>query len=263
MRRTSALISSVAVAWLFIGSAAWSAPAGQVQHVSGDVRLVPRTAAPVNARSGEPIEPGTAVQTGPRSRAILKFADGQLVAISSDSTFRLDDYKFDQSAPDKGIFAASFLRGAARFVTGLIGDRNRQGWRVDTPTATAGIRGTDFMLGLQQGLYASVKSGSITLTNSAGTFVVETGGTAAVTSATALGASIPASAMPAGLFTELEALSLTASGGSAVGAGGGVTVGTVTVPTIGVIGIGLGAAAIAAGGGGDNGAATTHVVPNH
>jgi hypothetical protein len=191
---------------------------------------------------------------------VLKFGDGQLVAITSNSSFRLDDYKFDQAAPEKGVFAASFLRGAARFVTGLIGERNRQGWRVDTPTATAGIRGTDFMLGLQQGLFASVNNGAISLTNSAGTIALEAGASAAVPSATALGTSISVSALPAGLFTDLQGISLTAMGGSAVGAGGGITVGTVTVPMIGVIGIGLGAAAIAASGGGDDSATVT---PTH
>lgn len=248
---------------LAFGSAlALGAPAGQVQSVSGDVNVVPRNAAAAAARSGATIEPGTSIQTGPRSRAVLKFADGQLVALSSNTTFRLDDYRFDQAAPEKGLFAGSFLRGAARFVTGLIGDRNRQGWRVDTPTATAGVRGTDFMLGLQQGLYATVKDGAITLTNSAGTTAVEAGGSAAVASATTLGTSISSTALPSGLFTELQGVSLSAVGGSAVGAGGGVTVGAVTVPTIGVIGIGLGAAAIAAGGGGDD-SATTHVTTNH
>jgi hypothetical protein len=231
-----------------------------VQDASGDVRLVPRNAAPVYAKAGSVIEAGTSIQTGARSRAILKFADGQMVAISSNSTFRLDDYKFDQAAPDKGVFAASFLKGAARFVTGLIGDRNRLGWRVDTPTATAGIRGSDFMLGIQQGLYASVKDGAISLTNSAGTLAVESGAMASVPTSTALGSSISAASLPAGLFTELQGIALSAAGGSAVGAGGGVTIGAVTTPAIAIIGIGLGAAALAAGGGDDS---TTPMVSHH
>lgn len=243
------------------GALAWGAPAGQVQSIAGDVRLISKTAPSKVASSGDAIEPGTAVETGAASRVVLRFGDGQLVALSSNSTFRLDDYKFDQAAPEKGLFAASFLRGAARFVTGLIGDRNRAGWRVDTPTATAGIRGTDFLLGLRQALYASVKSGSIGLSNFAGSVGVEAGGHAVVESANVLGRTIAADAIPAGLFTELETVSLTALGGfAAAGAAGGFNIGPVYVPMPLLIGVGVfGAAAISAAGGDG----TTTSTPSH
>jgi len=242
---------------LFSGSAV-AAPAGQVQDASGDVRIVMRTATPKFARSGDAVEPGTSILTGERSRAVLKFSDGQVVALSSNSTFRLDDYKFEQSAPERGAFVASFLRGAARFVTGLIGDRNRLGWRVDTPTATAGIRGTDLLLGLRQGMYANVKAGGVGLTNSGGTLVVEAGGYGYVASATTIGVGIEAAAVPAGLFTELEGIALGAVGGSAAGAGGGLSIGGVGLPTAAAIALGIGAAAAAAAGGGETTVTTHH-----
>jgi hypothetical protein len=229
-----------------------------VQDAAGDVRIVTRTATPRFARSGDAVEPGTSILTGERSRVVLRFSDGQLVALSSNSTFRLDDYRFERGAPEKGAFVGSFLRGAARFVTGLIGDRNRLGWRVDTPTATAGIRGTDLLLGLRQGLYANVKAGAVGLTNSGGTLVVESGGSGFVANAATLGVGIESSAIPAGLFSELEGIALGAVGGSASGAGGGFSIGGVGLPAAVGIALGIGAAAAAAAGGGETTVTTHH-----
>lgn len=251
MTNTKTVLSISAVLFILASGNAVAQPAGQVQDASGDVRLVSRAATPRFARSGDAIEAGTSIQTGERSRVVLRFRDGQLVALSSNSTFRLDEYRYEQGAPDKGAFVGSFLRGAARFVTGLIGDRNRLGWRVDTPTATAGIRGTDVLLGLRQGLYANVKAGGVGLTNSGGTLVVETGGYGYVATATQIGVGIEASAVPAGLFTELEGIALGAAGGSAAGAGGGLSIGGVGLPTAAAIALGIGAAAAAASGGGE------------
>ena len=249
MTKTHAIATLTIFSMLFT-PLAWSAPAGQVQNASGDVRIVTRTATPKFARSGDAVEPGTSVLTGERSHVVLRFTDGQVVALASNSTFRLDNYAFEQAAPEKGAFAASFLRGAARFVTGLIGDRNRAGWRVDTPTATAGIRGTDVLLGLRQGLYAHVKAGAVGLTNSGGTLVVEAGQSGHVASAAAIGVGVDAGALPAGLFGELEGVSLSGLGGSASGAGGGLSLGGIGLPTAAAIGLGIAAAVAAASGGG-------------
>jgi hypothetical protein len=252
------LVSGIALLSLLWTGLVAAAPAGQVQSAAGDVRVISSSAAPKYAKSGDVIEQGTQVQTGDRSRVVLRFADGQVVALSSNSSFRLDAYRFEQNAPEKGEFAASFLRGAARFVTGLIGDRNRKGWRLDTPTATAGIRGTDFLLGIKESLYATVKKGSTSLTNSAGTAVVEEGGSAIVANARTLPALISADAVPAGLFTEIESVSLGALGGSASGSVNTASIGTVPVVNAVAVGLGLGVAAIAASGGGETSVTNHH-----
>jgi hypothetical protein len=243
---------------LLYGASLWAAPAGQVQNASGFVVLESARDAPKVAAAGAAIEPGMTVRTGDRSNVVVRFADGQLVALTENSTFRLDRYAYDQTQPENGSFVGSFLRGAARFVTGAIGERNREGWRVSTATATAGIRGTDFLLGLQQGGYLQVLSGEVTLTNSAGTVVFGAGQIGHAPSANVLAGTI--TELPAGIassFGNLMSLSLTAAGGSAAGAGlaGGVM--GIPVPVWGLIGLGIAGAAAAAGGGDDGPVPTT------
>jgi hypothetical protein len=129
---------------------------------------------------------------------------------------------------------------------------------LDTPTATMGIRGTDVLLGLRQGLYASVKAGSVGLANSGGTLVVEAGQNGLVANANTLGVLIGDSAIPAGLFTDLEAISLGATGGAASGAGGGFSIGGIGLPGMVGIALGIGLAAAAASGGGETTVTTHH-----
>ena len=249
-------ISWITLATFLPVNVLFAAPAGQITQSSGYVAVSSPTSAPKSASSGQAVESGETVTLGDNARAVIKFQDGQIIALQPKSTFKVNSYKYDQAAPEKGESFFSLLQGGLRAVTGLIGSSNKAGWKLATPTATIGIRGTDFMAVIDQATYLKVDVGSISATNSAGTAVFTAGETAAVASGTTLGTVVPASAVPAGTFSELGAINLGAAGGSAAGAGaaGGTILG---VPTAVVIGVGIaGAAAAAASSGGDD--TTTH-----
>jgi hypothetical protein len=250
--RTLRFFSWITLAFLPV-NAVFAAPAGQITQSSGYVAVSSPQAAPKAAGSGEPIEGGQTVTLGEGARAVIKFQDGQIIALQSKTIFKVNSYKYDQAAPEKGESFFSLLQGGLRAVTGLIGNANKPGWKLATPTATIGIRGTDFLAVVNQGVYLKVDVGAISATNSAGTAVFTAGQTAAVASGTALGTVVPASAIPAGTFSELSAINLGAVGGSATGsaaAAGGTIMG---VPTSVVIGVGIaGAAAAAASNGGSS-----------
>jgi hypothetical protein len=252
-------------AWFALGllpvTAVVAAPAGQVTQSSGYVVVSSQQMAPKVAGSGTAVEGGQIITTGAGGKAVIKFQDGQIIALQSNSVFRVNAYEFDQAAPEKGVSFFSLVQGGLRAITGLIGERNRGGWKVATPTATAGIRGTDFMLVIQQGLYAQVQAGSISLTNEAGVAVLSAGETGLVSTGSTLGTSIPASQAPAGIFSELQAINLGAVGGAATGAGGAAGGGILGMPTSVVVGagvVGAAAAAAAGGGAGDQTLTTTH-----
>jgi hypothetical protein len=204
------------------------------------------------------VDGGQTVTTGAGGKAVIKFQDGQIVALQSNSIFKVNSYKFDQAAPEKGESFFSLVQGGLRAITGLIGDRNRAGWKLATPTATIGIRGTDFLAVIKEGLYAQVNAGAIGATNSAGTAVFTAGQSAFVATGTALGVSIPASALPAGIFTELQAINLSAVLGGATTGTGAAAGGTIMgVPTGAAVAVGVGAAAAVAAGD-DSTTTTTH-----
>jgi hypothetical protein len=95
------------------------------------------------------MQAGDILITQPNSTARLKFTDGGDVSVAANSQFRVDAYSFDQSAPQKDSFTMSLLKGGLRTVTGLVGKRgDRDAYKVQTSTATIGIRGTEFIAAL-------------------------------------------------------------------------------------------------------------------
>jgi hypothetical protein len=255
--KTLRFFSWITLAFLPV-NAVFAAPAGQITQTSGYVAVSSPQGAIKAAGSGEPIESGQTVTLGEGARAVIKFQDGQIIALQSKSIFKVNSYKYDQAAPEKGESFLSLLQGGLRAVTGLIGNANKPGWKLATPTATIGIRGTDFMAVVNQGVYLKVDVGAISATNSAGTAVFTAGQTAAVASGTTLGTVVPASAIPAGTFSELSAINLGAVGGSATGSAAAADSTILGVPTSIVIGVGIAGAAAAAASNGGGGSSTTH-----
>ena len=262
---TLSLKSFSRLAWLVLAvlpaSIALAAPVAHVSRITGFVSISAPQVPARAASNGMAIDNGSTVTTGADGQAVIKFQDGQIVALQSKSVFRISDYQYNQAAPEKGKSFLALLQGGARFVTGLIGDRNREGWKLALPTATVGIRGTDFFSVIRESIaYLKTNVGAISSTNGGGTAAFTAGQNAVVENVTALAKAISDAELPAGLFTELEGMSLTGSlSGPSSGAAGpaGPTIGPVPAWAVG---LGIGAAAIGAtiaDEHGDNNATTT------
>ncbi|CAN7529121.1 MULTISPECIES: FecR family protein [unclassified Acidovorax] len=135
-----ALWLAVAAAWPLQGLAA----AGLVQFVAGDVQLR-RGSAQAPVAKGAEVESGDVVVTGAAGRAQIRFSDGGLVALYPDSQFTVTRYA-DAGNAAEDHFAVDLLRGGMRAITGLIGKRDPRNYRVTTPTAVVGIRGSAFLI---------------------------------------------------------------------------------------------------------------------
>lgn len=256
---------AVAMTWIFSASA-WAA-GGVVSDAVGDVSVVVGKAEAQRARKNDAIVAGTVINTGDKSHAVLKFEDGQVVVMQANSSFQVREYNYEPKQVEKSSIFFAMLKGGMRFVTGLIGQQNKNAFRLGTPNATIGIRGTDFMVVMGNSpMYSQVMSGSIGMTNAAGTAVFTAGQTAIVASATTLPAAIAAAAVPAGTFTQLAAIPVppptpapapaggTATGGATASTSTAATAATgVSATTVGIgVAVAAGVAAIA------NTTTTTH-----
>jgi len=234
---------------------------GALTSMRGDVRIG-NTAAAANQR----VLSGATITTGIGAQAIIKFDDQQQVVLDQNTTFRIADFRYRAQEPrgDRAVF--DLLRGALRFITGVVGARNPNIVQLRVPQATIGVRGTDFMVALVNPAFVNVVSGAVSTTNAGGTVVFGAGSIGQVASASSLAVPIPASALPAaasGAFSNLAAAQVTAAVTPA--AAGGATAGAATgaaaaAPTAGVgaaVAIGVGAAVIGTAVD-DGGAATTH-----
>ena len=124
-------------------------------------------------------------------RLKIKFIDDTQVSLTENTYMEINEYVFDPD-PNKSKMALNFVSGTARFATGGLGLVARENITIQTPTASIGIRGTDFTttvdelgrslvillpdedctdkVALEEGC---APSGSITVTNNGGTQILD------------------------------------------------------------------------------------------
>ena len=118
-------------------------PAGEVQFAKGIGAAQGSGSVPRALGQGVAIQSGDTVTLGSNSFAVLKLTDGTLMTLRPNTAVKFDDYTYKQADKPDSMFA-SLLKGGVRVVTGLIAKGSPNAARLTTPTATVGIRGTDF-----------------------------------------------------------------------------------------------------------------------
>lgn len=208
--------------------------AAEVTLTEGDTMLIRGASFSTPVRQDVPIRSGDRIRTGRDGRVQLRFADGAQMSIQGGSEFRVDSYVFDQNR-QRSFF--ELFKGSIRVVSGRIGKRDPQDWRLTTPTATIGIRGTEFTVdqtvcpasgcteGLVSGLKVAVIAGRVAVTNLAGTVEVPAGTTLLLADAQIRPTPAPAqpaatSARPSGRARAADSSLTTPSAGPAPAAPG-------------------------------------------
>ena len=96
--------------------------------------------------SGAAVYERDQIQTGIKSFAVIAFNDETRATLAPQTVIRVEEHEYKPEQPDENNSFLSFLQGGLRMITGAIGRLNRKAFRVATPTATIGIRGTGFDL---------------------------------------------------------------------------------------------------------------------
>ena len=110
--------------------------------------------------SGMALHVGDVLTTGNRSYGIIEMADGSRMTLRPNTRFALQEFSI-RKKKERAIF--KLWRGGIRAVTGWIAKTNPQrGFRLHTPTAVAGIRGTEFDARLCEGDCAEEAAGMTT-----------------------------------------------------------------------------------------------------
>lgn len=143
--------------------------AGRVLTSVGNVTVV-RGAARIEAQRDTRLLSGDQIELGPTSNAQIHLTDQTVIALRSDTTFRLTDYVFQEQQGGQRRAFFDLIKGGMRTVSGAIGKFPRQqDYRVTTPTSTIGIRGTHYKLAhTPEGTYGGVTEGRISVTNRSG-----------------------------------------------------------------------------------------------
>lgn len=196
------------VALVMLLTAAWAHANATVETVAGELRAGATVATAVPVRLGDRIGTGSYVVTGPKSRATLRFPDGQAVVLHESTEFRITEYAYTRDTPAGDRSILELVTGVMRYVSGALARRSPNAVVVRTRLATAGVRGTDFMLALVNPLYFRILNGQVSVVNSAGAPLFGPGAIGTVAADGAVALSVPASALPAGIVQAFQQLAL-------------------------------------------------------
>jgi hypothetical protein len=123
---------------LFGSQAAWAdSNIGDAQVVVNDVRGAVGPQETV-LRAGIDVFQNEVIRTGPKSASRVLFQDKTNLSVGASSQVTLDRFVYDPD-PAKSAVALSIAKGVARFTTGNL---PKSSYRISTPTATIGVRGT-------------------------------------------------------------------------------------------------------------------------
>ncbi|WP_159445561.1 FecR family protein [Oceanospirillum multiglobuliferum] len=145
---------------------AWAGEAGKILFVHGKVNIISASGESRLAERGASVFEGDKIVSEAASSMQLKMIDSGYLAIRPSSVIRLDEYRFEQKENDTA--QASLLKGGIRSITGVIGKTKKESFKLRTPVATIGIRGTDLELyylpqksraGSVNGAYLRINSG--------------------------------------------------------------------------------------------------------
>jgi hypothetical protein len=129
-------VSTVAVAVAEDSSGMVIASRGEVSALAnGDSREL---------KQGDFIFVNDEIQTGDRSFVVLQFTDGAKVTVRPDSKPVIETYLYAGNEGDEATL--NLVSGGLRVITGAMAKTNPENYKVRTPVALMGVRGTEFSI---------------------------------------------------------------------------------------------------------------------
>ena len=130
---------------LGMGVAAAQAPAvGQVQQVEGRVLASALSGGVRPLAVGDRVFEGERLSTQANSRLYVTTLDAGFISLRPEASLTLDRFVFDPANPRAAEVRYTLHSGVARVVTGAALEGAKDRFRLNTPLAAIGVRGTDF-----------------------------------------------------------------------------------------------------------------------
>jgi hypothetical protein len=115
--------------------------AGVVVFATGEARIEGE-----RARIQQTIFEGQTLLTGPNAYLYVKTVDSGYLILRPDTRAFIATYRVDSRIPGQSQVKVELQRGVLRTVTGEAAKAARQNFRLNTPVAAIGVRGTDFIV---------------------------------------------------------------------------------------------------------------------
>jgi hypothetical protein len=164
MSRLPSLLFKILLLCGFASAAvAQDSAVGEVVFVSGDVQV--HLAAEVRpVKVGDVIRQGHELVTKATGYVYLKTRDDGFVSLRPNSAVHFEVYEYSPDKPQASRFKTNLKYGVIRSVSGIGAQNAREKYRLNTPVAAIGIRGTDFTVYATPDITrAAVTSGGIVM----------------------------------------------------------------------------------------------------
>jgi len=139
-----ALLLTLAGVLFAMNAALAAGPVGWVQEASGVVTIHSGGAASP-ATIGKGVAPRDKVVTGAGSRVQIMFKDKTTLALAEKSECQIGDVHLEAADKSAARFSLSIVKGIFGLLAGAISEHNPDGFEVETPLVSVGIRGTEFV----------------------------------------------------------------------------------------------------------------------
>ena len=144
VRRSASWLSCFALL-LGVPCLALAQQAGEVEFVRGVAFAQTGAQLPRAMGKGLALKEGDRLTTGEGATVIFKLQDGTRMTLRPNSEMVVQAFKYTETAvAEDNSMVLQLLRGGFRTVTGLIAKGSPESAKIQTATATIGIRGTDF-----------------------------------------------------------------------------------------------------------------------
>jgi hypothetical protein len=156
-----------------------------VHRISGQVTVTSlKDGTTRNLQMGDSVRVGEQLSTVANSEVVLRADDASVIAMRPNAKLVMEAYRAHGKQDD--AFNLRLFSGALRLLSGAIAGRNRDNYWVKSPTATIGVRGTDYepyvltkavaqQFGQPEGTYDKVNQGATTLEAHGATIEVSAG----------------------------------------------------------------------------------------
>ena len=117
--------------------------AGMVVASRGEV-LAASNGGSRELKQGDYVYINDEIMTANRSFAVIQFVDGAKVTVRPDSLMIVETYVYNGDGNDAATL--SLVSGGLRVITGAMAKTNPENYKVRTPVALMGVRGTEFAI---------------------------------------------------------------------------------------------------------------------
>ncbi len=120
-----------------VGEAAMVIGVARITSASGQVSAVSR---------GNPIRVGDKIETESGGHVHVRFVDGGRLSVRPSSRLQVENYSYSAQQPALTAIKFKLDEGVVRSITGTWGESARDRFRLNTPVAAIGVKGTDFVV---------------------------------------------------------------------------------------------------------------------